>query len=64
MYTRCRQTKELVVVGYSVLNVFVASGSDQQPATDSSTIPVCFLLFLQCVTVCSNKLLYMLDLSQ
>jgi diadenosine tetraphosphatase ApaH/serine/threonine PP2A family protein phosphatase len=40
IYTRCRRTKELAIVGFCVLNVFVVSGTNQQPATDSSAIPI------------------------
>ncbi|XP_065834411.1 uncharacterized protein [Oscarella lobularis] len=40
IYTRNRWTKELTIIGYSVLAIFVESGTDRQPGTDSSGIQV------------------------
>eukprot|EP00118_Oscarella_pearsei_P021598 m.243077 g.243077 ORF g.243077 m.243077 type:complete len:476 (+) comp40233_c1_seq26:475-1902(+) len=36
IYTRNRLTKDLTILGYSVFAIFVESGTDRQPGTDSS----------------------------
>ena len=40
VYTIEKLSKKLVVVGYATLNIFVETGSEKQPSTDSGGVQV------------------------